>query len=58
MVKLLLAVMPIINAGVNRVVIASEDPYPQVNGKGIECLRKADINVEVGLLRKEAEELN
>ncbi|MDC9595738.1 bifunctional diaminohydroxyphosphoribosylaminopyrimidine deaminase/5-amino-6-(5-phosphoribosylamino)uracil reductase RibD [Xenorhabdus anantnagensis] len=48
----------LINAGVNRVVIASEDPYPQVNGKGIECLRKAGINVEVGLMRKEAEELN
>ncbi|MDC9590251.1 bifunctional diaminohydroxyphosphoribosylaminopyrimidine deaminase/5-amino-6-(5-phosphoribosylamino)uracil reductase RibD [Xenorhabdus sp. XENO-10] len=48
----------LINAGVSRVVIASEDPYPQVNGKGIERLRKAGINVEVGLLRKEAEELN
>ncbi|WP_340613516.1 bifunctional diaminohydroxyphosphoribosylaminopyrimidine deaminase/5-amino-6-(5-phosphoribosylamino)uracil reductase RibD [Xenorhabdus thailandensis] len=48
----------LINAGVNRVVIACEDPYPQVNGKGIEYLRKAGINVEVGLLQKEAEELN
>ncbi|MBD2784942.1 bifunctional diaminohydroxyphosphoribosylaminopyrimidine deaminase/5-amino-6-(5-phosphoribosylamino)uracil reductase RibD [Xenorhabdus sp. DI] len=48
----------LINAGINRVVIASEDPYPQVNGKGVERLRKAGINVEIGLLRKEAEELN
>lgn len=48
----------IIESKVARVVIAMEDPDPRVNGKGVEQLEKADIEVEVGLLSKEAQKLN
>jgi len=48
----------LIAAGVARVVIAAEDPFPQVAGRGIEKLRAAGIAVDTGLLRDEARELN
>lgn len=48
----------LINAGIARVVCASLDPNPIVNGKGDRRLRRAGITVERGLLRKEAERLN
>ncbi|WP_426689062.1 bifunctional diaminohydroxyphosphoribosylaminopyrimidine deaminase/5-amino-6-(5-phosphoribosylamino)uracil reductase RibD [Rhodanobacter ginsengiterrae] len=48
----------LIAAGVRRVVIAGEDPFPQVNGRGIDKLRAAGITVETGLLREAARELN
>lgn len=41
-----------------RVVIAMKDPFPQVNGKGIAKLKEKGIIVEVGVLQKEAAELN
>jgi diaminohydroxyphosphoribosylaminopyrimidine deaminase / 5-amino-6-(5-phosphoribosylamino)uracil reductase len=40
------------------VVIAAEDPFPQVSGRGIEKLRAAGITAETGLLRDAARELN
>ncbi len=44
----------IIDAGVSRVVVAMQDPFPKVDGGGIEQLRKAGIEVEVGILEDEA----
>ncbi|MEM9324794.1 MAG: bifunctional diaminohydroxyphosphoribosylaminopyrimidine deaminase/5-amino-6-(5-phosphoribosylamino)uracil reductase RibD [Bacteroidota bacterium] len=43
---------------VGRVVIAHEDPHPLVNGKGIEKLRDAGIEVSLGILREEYAEVN
>lgn len=48
----------LIDAGVVRVIAATGDPNPAVNGCGIERLRKAGITVNVGLLCEEARELN
>ena len=41
-----------------RVVIAQIDPYPEVAGQGIERLKQAGIQVDCGILEKEAQELN
>lgn len=48
----------IVKAGLSRVVIATPDPNPLVNGQGIRLLRQAGIKVDCGLLQKEAERLN
>lgn len=48
----------IIAAGIRKVYAAMVDPNPQVAGKGIEALRSAGIEVEVGLLEAEAQEVN
>jgi diaminohydroxyphosphoribosylaminopyrimidine deaminase / 5-amino-6-(5-phosphoribosylamino)uracil reductase len=48
----------LIETGVKRVVIATTDPNPLVAGKGIEKLRNAGIEVDVGILKEEADELN
>ena len=45
-------------AGISRVVCASEDFNPQHAGKGFDILRNAGIEVQVGICRKEALELN
>jgi diaminohydroxyphosphoribosylaminopyrimidine deaminase/5-amino-6-(5-phosphoribosylamino)uracil reductase len=48
----------LIAAGVGRVVIAVEDPFPAVDGRGIGKLRDAGIVVDVGLMRDAAREIN
>jgi diaminohydroxyphosphoribosylaminopyrimidine deaminase/5-amino-6-(5-phosphoribosylamino)uracil reductase len=45
-------------AGVARVVVAIQDPNPQVAGQGVARLRAAGVQVDVGLLANEAHELN
>ena len=44
--------------GIPKVVIATSDPNPLVNGKGIELLKEAGCEVITGVLEKEANELN
>lgn len=48
----------ILDAGIGRVVAAMVDPFPKVAGGGIGRLRKAGVNVTVGLCQGEAADLN
>ena len=48
----------LIAAGLRRVVVALEDPDPRVGGAGVERLRAAGLEVEVGLYAAEASEVN
>ena len=48
----------IIKKGVKRVVVGCIDPFAEVKGRGIERIRKAGIEVEVGVLEKECQWLN
>jgi diaminohydroxyphosphoribosylaminopyrimidine deaminase/5-amino-6-(5-phosphoribosylamino)uracil reductase len=48
----------LIAAGVRKVVVAMEDPNPQVAGQGLARLRAAGIEVECGLMQAQAQRLN
>jgi diaminohydroxyphosphoribosylaminopyrimidine deaminase/5-amino-6-(5-phosphoribosylamino)uracil reductase len=48
----------IMDAGINRVVAGMKDPNPLVSGRGIRRLRRAGVQVDVGILKKECQELN
>lgn len=48
----------IIDSKITRVVIANVDPNEKVAGKGIAMLKKAGLEVEVGIGSAEAEEVN
>jgi diaminohydroxyphosphoribosylaminopyrimidine deaminase/5-amino-6-(5-phosphoribosylamino)uracil reductase len=48
----------LIAAGVSRVVVAMEDPNPQVAGQGLAQLQKAGIETHSGVMQMQAEALN
>ncbi len=48
----------IIKNKIPKVVIGCRDPFEEVNGKGIEKLKVAGVEVETGILEKECKELN
>lgn len=48
----------LIDSGIFRVVIASEDPNPKVSGTGIKMLENAGVEVDCGLFEEQARELN
>ena len=48
----------IIAAGIKRVVAAMQDPNPKVAGRGFAELKRAGIEVSVGIEEKHARELN
>ncbi len=48
----------IIESGIKKVYIGSDDPNPLVAGKGIEILRSQGIEVVTGVLKEECDKLN
>ncbi len=47
----------IARAGIRKVFVGARDPFPEVDGKGIERLRSMGIDVELGLLAEDAPDL-
>jgi len=47
----------VVAAGIKRVVIALQDPFPNVDGRGVRILREAGIEVQMGLLEAETRRL-
>jgi diaminohydroxyphosphoribosylaminopyrimidine deaminase/5-amino-6-(5-phosphoribosylamino)uracil reductase len=48
----------VIQKKIPKVVIGCRDPFDQVNGRGIEKLRQAGVDVETGMLEKECKDSN
>ncbi|MDR5904347.1 bifunctional diaminohydroxyphosphoribosylaminopyrimidine deaminase/5-amino-6-(5-phosphoribosylamino)uracil reductase RibD [Franzmannia qiaohouensis] len=48
----------LVEAGVKRVVVAMQDPNPQVAGRGLAIMREAGIEVACGLMEEQAQALN
>ena len=48
----------LLDAGVSRVVAATRDPNPKVDGSGLEALRSAGVAVDIGVCEPEARRLN
>jgi len=47
----------IIEKGIRRVVVGCQDPFPMVAGRGIQKIREAGIEVKVGVLEEECQQL-
>ncbi len=48
----------VVQAGIKRVAAAMADPNPLVRGRGFKILRKAGVQVDIGVCEKEALDLN
>ena len=48
----------ILQAGIARVVVGSDDPNPLVAGQGVKILRENGVKVETGFMREECDALN
>lgn len=48
----------ILQAGIRRVIVATADPNPCVNGRGLARLREAGVDVVQGILAEDARRLN
>jgi diaminohydroxyphosphoribosylaminopyrimidine deaminase/5-amino-6-(5-phosphoribosylamino)uracil reductase len=48
----------IIQSGIRKVVASMTDPNPKVSGRGFKELKKAGLDIEVGLMEAEAKKLN
>nr|WP_255534821.1 bifunctional diaminohydroxyphosphoribosylaminopyrimidine deaminase/5-amino-6-(5-phosphoribosylamino)uracil reductase RibD [Halobacillus sp. GSS1] len=48
----------ILEAGIKRVVVASNDPNPKVSGRGIRMMREHGLEVKTEVLKEEADEIN
>lgn len=48
----------IIKAGIKKIIIAMKDPNPKINGRGIDELKNNKIESKIGLMEKEAQEIN
>jgi diaminohydroxyphosphoribosylaminopyrimidine deaminase / 5-amino-6-(5-phosphoribosylamino)uracil reductase len=48
----------LVDAGIKRVVIGCGDPFPKVRGKGIAILKKAGIEVTLGVEEEECRRIN
>ncbi len=48
----------LLNAGITRVVAATNDPNPKVAGRGFEALRAANVTIDTGVCESEARQLN
>ncbi|MDF2612323.1 MAG: riboflavin biosynthesis protein RibD [Clostridia bacterium] len=50
--------LAILDRGIKKVVIAQEDPNPEVEGRGIKLLKEHGIEVVTGVLEEESKKLN
>ena len=48
----------LIQNSISEVYVGMLDPNPEVNGKGVDALKKAGIKVHVGIMKEESERLN
>jgi diaminohydroxyphosphoribosylaminopyrimidine deaminase/5-amino-6-(5-phosphoribosylamino)uracil reductase len=48
----------LVAAGISRCVVATQDPNPQVSGKGLAKLRAAGIEVTLGVMQQQARDIN
>jgi len=48
----------LIQSGLTQVCVAMADPNPQVSGQGIHMLKRAGLQVSIGVLEDEAQQLN